>query len=242
MNYRDSIWVYFFAAVACVAFARHSELLLQPQLQPMSMPLSKLAAKALPSSGTIAPPPVDSEDLVSEPSVTSNSKGATHWAVARVDTYGNSRGGLDVWTSRDGSRWDIHTRVFHNNQSGAASSPSITCDTAEMIDGRKNPNRNRIYLAWVLSSTPDSSSDFSQILFSVSVNGGVSFILPVNGELRIIPLRLNIGSSSVSNPVVTVGDEGEIVVSWTETNPDGSTTLVSRISNNGGVSFGPVRK
>lgn len=178
-------------------------------------------------------------DSLSEPVVVSNLKGNLHLSVIGSNTQSQGiRGGLFVLTSRNGDRWDGLVKVFSNNAGASVSEAAMACDITEMIGSSRNPYRNRLYLAWSVESTPDSSSKFSQILFAASVDGGNTFQLPVHGAPRLVPLRLNLGKAPVLDPGVKVDESGRVTVSWTQLNPDGSMSRVSRSSENGGQSFG----
>lgn len=191
------------------------------------------------------PESIKNFDTLSAPVIASDLNGKLHLAISASDSQGTAslRGGLFVLTSKSGDKWEHVIHLFNNNANAVAESPSIACDTTEMIGSNKNPYRNRIYAAWVVHSTENASSQFSEILFAESVDGGNTFVVPVNGSFRINPIRLNTGKAMVSNPNIEVDQYGQITVSWNETNPDdGSVSIVSRSSSNGGEGFGPARR
>lgn len=202
---------------------------------------------------------LSSFEIQSEPVQANNLRGALHLALTarNNDSADNKRGGVFVLTSRNGEKWDRIIHVFNNNSNAIAGNVSIACDTTEIIGPNKNPFRNHLYTAWTVYSTPEASSQFSEVLFAKSVDGGNTFGVPVIEGWSTFPKRLDIRSqnsgenrpngrlstdqaSIVSDADVNVDNHGVITVSWKETNPrDGSVSYISRSSANGGESFGP---
>ena len=170
-------------------------------------------------------------------------KGHLHVALAAGDSRlsNERRGGLFVLSSAGGESWDRVIPVFNDNADAVAKTPAIACDTTDLIGSDKNPYRNRLYTSWIVESTENSSTQFSEVLFAKSVNGGNSFFVSMPEGFRHNPLRLNTGKASVSNPSIDVDESGKITVSWTEKNQDdGTENIVSCLSTNGGESFGRV--
>lgn len=237
------IWACFFLLVACGSMAKNSDILyagLPDVGDRMHLTLPAPVSPVAPVMPLPVPDELSGMELLGDPVGCSNIKGQMHFAAVYRDSAGG-RGGLYAITSKDGSRWDMVRRVFSDNANAEAGSPAIACDTNEYVRGHKNGFRNRIYLAWVIASTAHSSSQYSQIFFAVSVDGGNLFgVPPLDGgtKWQYYPMRLNVGANAATNPSVQVNADGDVVVSWTETDSkSGATKSVSRRSSSGGAGF-----
>lgn len=238
------IWICFFLLVACYSMAKDSNILpTEVGVGGSQAPWTNLHTAVSPA----APPPFPEDlqymDQLCAPVGCISTKGYKHFAVVFEDHRNTpGRGGLYAMTTKDGSQWDRVVRVYSSNSHATVRELAITCDTNEYIRGRKNGFRNRVYLVWVLASTKEVSTPYSQIFFAVSADGGNTFGVPpleadVGWQYR--PMRLNVGSIPASEPLVSVDEDGEVEVTWTETE-NGTTRQVRRRSGSGGAAFGPV--
>ncbi len=240
----ELIWACFFMLIACASMSKNSDILYAGLLDEsyaasdQAKAHADRVASALPST---LPEKLKNLEAQSERVECTNIVGHTHTAQVFGDNGTGTRGGLYALSSKDGSKWDHVVRVFSNNASAEAKSPAIACDTNQYVRVHLNGFRNRIYLAFVMESTPGASSQFSQIFFALSVDGGNLFGMPPtdgSNNWKYYPLRLNVGPNPATNPTITGDDDGDVIVAWTETDPStGATSTVSRRSSSGGAVF-----
>lgn len=245
MRQEGLIWICFFMCVACASIAKNNDILdLGFPDQPVAMPRLKVQFVASAAAGLQPlPEKLNQLEQLSEPVGCTNIKGFSHIAMVLGDNKDDGRtlGGLYALTSKDGCSWDRTVRVYSSNSYALPSSPAIACDTNEDVRGHKNGFRNRIYLVWILTSTSLSSSQYSQIFFAASADGGNTFGVPPfdgSAKWKYYPMRLDIGTNPTSAPTVAVDEDGEVVVSWTETDTKtGTTRQLTRRSSSGGAGF-----
>lgn len=245
MRQESPIWICYFMLIICGSMAKNSDVL-YASLPDGSIAMPQLKVQVGQVAGAVPlplPDKMDRLEQLSDPVGCVNIKGHSHYAMVLGDREddGQSRGGLYALTSKNGSQWDRVARVYSSNSYAEPNSPAIACDTNEYVGGHKNGFRNRVYLVFVLTSTPKSSSQYSQIFFAASADGGNTFgVPPFDGSAKwqYYPMRLNIGSDPASAPAVSVMADGEILVSWTETDSrTGATRQMSRRSSSGGAGF-----
>lgn len=236
MNQEKSIWFSFFICVFMLSHARYSDPLLSAD---QNFGASYQKHSLLDSSEPSLLPELSELDQISSESSCKNIEGLIHKAMAATSSTATTRGGIYVLSGLRENEWTKTVRVFSNNSAGYASSPNIACDDAAYRADRSNPYRNRIYLVWLLENTKDSSSEFSQIMFALSLDRGNSFVCSQDGgqSWTPIPMRLSVGSSKVSKARVSLEDDRNVIVSWTDEN---SGAELFRRSRNGGISFDPV--
>jgi hypothetical protein len=246
MRQESLIWICYFMLITCASMAKNSDILYASRPD-SAIAMAQLNVQVRQVAGAIPlplPDRMDRLEQLSEPVGCVNIKGHWHYAMVLGDHEddGQTRGGLYALTSKNGSQWDRVVRVYSSNSYAEPNSPAIACDTNEYVGGHKNGFRNRIYLVWVLKSTAESSSQYSQIFFVASADGGNTFgVPPFDGSAKwqYHPLRLNIGSDPASAPSIAVTEDGEVVVSWTQTDSKtGVSRQVSRRSSSGGAGFG----
>jgi hypothetical protein len=83
-----------------------------------------------------------------------------------------------------------------------------------------------VYIAW-----PSNETGIEELMFSVSNDGGVTFQDAIN-------LSNTNGSASVDPEMSAEGDS--VYVTWWEWDQSGQGQAVMRVSNDNGVTFGPV--
>jgi hypothetical protein len=146
-----------------------------------------------------------------------------HVAVASSTTRaGSSRtgGGLYVLTSRSGDRWDRTATVFCNNEHAVAHSPFMATN-----DRQCSHTYLHIYLVFCVDVTRDDQSQFTELMYARSVDGGNTFSPP---------FRLDIHGDIPASPMVLVDHEDHVTVQWTDAR-DGHT--FARTSHDGDPDF-----
>jgi hypothetical protein len=85
---------------------------------------------------------------------------------------------------------------------------------------------NNVYIAW-----PSNETGIEELMFSVSNDGGVTFQDAINLS--------NTNQSASVDPEISAQGDG-VYVTWWEWDQMGKGQVVMRVSNDNGVTFGPV--
>ncbi len=164
----------------------------------------------------------------SPPSSATNLRKWVHVAVASSTTPTNSShkdGGLYVYTSFGGQRWDRVATVFTHNAGATTASPHLACNTRST---RCHAHfRNHLYLVFLVNIKRNDGQEFDQVMYTRSVDGGNTFMQPI---------RLDIAGGRPENPTVIIASTDEVTVTWTDA-ATGQT--VSLMSHNGDTNFTP---
>jgi len=136
----------------------------------------------------------------------------------------NKRGGLYVYSSQDrGRTFNQRCLLTAVNNITTPSNPLLAVCT---LPG--SPWDNRLYILWSVATTRPDKTQFWQLLFAASDNGGQSFT-------AIPQRRLNWDDAEIFGATLDVAGDGSVTVSWLEHKQ--SVNRRALVSTDGGASF-----
>jgi hypothetical protein len=174
-----------------------------------------------------------------------STNGGINWTAASLSSSFGEGGDPSVVVDTNNSYYFFHL-------AGSTNPSSIVCQKLDSLgstwsdgtnfglDGRKIQDKpyaaldragNRLYVAWTeFDSQQVSSTNFSNIRFSSSSDGGQTWSTPV--RINALSGDCSDSSSSVQGPVPAIGPNGEVYVTWT-----GPNGIVLNKSLDGGNSW-----
>jgi hypothetical protein len=146
-------------------------------------------------------------------------------------------GGILALTTEDkGKSFRRVVQVAYDSTNGIHFAPRVACD----VDPQ-SPYHNHVYVVWIAEFTRTDGSKTSQIMFTKSRNGGLSYYVSRpdaqdgGANFWLPSLRISTGLDRVYDPAVSVEGPQDLRVSWEVSGP------VCLTSPNGGISFASCR-